>query len=41
MHGEVSIAQPTRLRAFRLPEPRTEPSFESFRPFGLDASISV
>jgi predicted O-methyltransferase YrrM len=35
------IAQPTRLRAFRLPEPRTEPSFESFRPFGLDASISV
>jgi predicted O-methyltransferase YrrM len=31
------IARPTRLRAFRLPEPRTEPSFESFRPFGWDA----
>ncbi len=31
------IAQPTRLRAFRLPKPRTEPGFESFRPFGLDA----
>ena len=30
------IARPTRLRAFRLPEFRTEPSFESFRPFGLD-----
>jgi len=26
----------TRLRAFRMPNPRTEPSFESFRPFGLD-----
>jgi len=32
------IAWPTRLRAFRLPKPRTEPSFESFRPFGLDAT---
>ena len=32
------IARPTRLRAFRLPKPRTEPSFESFRPFGLDAA---
>ena len=30
------IARPTRLRAFRLPEFRTEPSFESFRPFGPD-----
>ena len=30
------IAAPTRLRAFRLPSPRTEPSFSSFRPFGLD-----
>jgi len=28
------IARPTRLRAFRLPEIRTEPSFENFRPFG-------
>ena len=33
-----SIAWPTRLRAFRLPDPRTEPSFTSFRPFGLDAN---
>jgi predicted O-methyltransferase YrrM len=30
------IAWATRLRAFRLPEPRTEPSFTSFRPFGPD-----
>lgn len=27
------ISVPTRLRAFRLPNPRTEPEFESFRPF--------
>jgi predicted O-methyltransferase YrrM len=27
------IGQPTRLRAFRLPDPRTEPSFEDFEPF--------
>jgi predicted O-methyltransferase YrrM len=32
------LAPATRLRAFRLPEPRTEPAFESFRPFGLDAA---
>jgi predicted O-methyltransferase YrrM len=32
------IASPTRLRAFRLPNPRTEPSFNSFKPFGLDAT---
>lgn len=32
------IASPTRLRAFRLPKPRTEPSFKSFRPFGLDTA---
>jgi predicted O-methyltransferase YrrM len=30
------VAWPTRLRAFRLPDPRTEPGFKSFRPFGLD-----
>lgn len=30
------IAARTRLRAFRLPNPRTEPSFKSFKPFGLD-----
>ena len=32
------IASPTRLRAFRLPDPRTEPDFRRFRPFGLDAT---
>lgn len=31
------IRWPTRLRAFRLPKPRTEPDFTSFRPFGPDA----
>jgi hypothetical protein len=30
------MSAPTRLRAFRLPIERTEPSFESFKPFGLD-----
>lgn len=25
--------RPTRLRAFRLPDPRVEPSFEDFKPF--------
>jgi predicted O-methyltransferase YrrM len=28
-----SISDPTRLRAFRLPDPRIEPAFENFRPF--------
>jgi predicted O-methyltransferase YrrM len=32
------IARPTRLRAFHLPRTRTEPAFESFRPFGSDAT---
>jgi predicted O-methyltransferase YrrM len=32
------LPRPTRLRAFRLPESRTEPDFKSFRPFGLDAA---
>jgi predicted O-methyltransferase YrrM len=27
------IPTPTRLRAFRLPNPRIEPNFESFKPF--------
>jgi predicted O-methyltransferase YrrM len=27
------MPEPTRLRAFRLPNPRTEPNFESFKPF--------
>jgi hypothetical protein len=31
-----SIAQNTRLRAYRLPNPRMEPSFEHFKPFELD-----
>jgi Methyltransferase domain len=30
------IPKATRLRAFRLPDPRSEPDFESFKPFGLD-----
>jgi predicted O-methyltransferase YrrM len=29
-----AIGQPTRLRAFRLPNPRVEPSFDEFKPFG-------
>jgi predicted O-methyltransferase YrrM len=33
-----TIPRPTRLRALRLPTVRTEPSFTSFKPFGLDAS---
>jgi len=32
-----AIDQTTRLRAYRLPDPRIEPSFESFEPFGLDS----
>ena len=32
------MSAPTRLRAFRLPIERTEPSFESFKPFGLDTA---
>jgi predicted O-methyltransferase YrrM len=32
------IPRPTRLCAFRLPMARTEPSFKSFRPFGLEAT---
>lgn len=30
------IAAPTRLRAFRLPNPRPEPSFDNFVPFGFE-----
>jgi len=29
-----AIGQQTRLRAFRLPDPRVEPSFKEFKPFG-------
>jgi len=32
------LPAPTRLRAFRLPNPRIEPGFESFRPFGVDTA---
>ena len=32
------LPRPTRLRAFRLPQPRVEPDFKSFRPFGVDAT---
>ena len=32
------ISQPTRLRAFRVPDPRVEPSFETFEPFGIDST---
>lgn len=35
------IGQPTRLRAFRLPDPHVELSFESFRPFGSDSTLGV
>lgn len=31
-----SMGEATRLRAFRLPDPQVEPTFESFRPFGVD-----
>jgi len=31
-----TISAPTRLRAFRLPDPRVEHAFEDFKPFGLD-----
>jgi len=29
------VGLPPRLRAFRLPDPRVEPSFEDFKPFGI------
>jgi predicted O-methyltransferase YrrM len=32
-----AIETSSRLRAYRLPDPRLEPSFERFVPFGLDA----
>jgi predicted O-methyltransferase YrrM len=32
------IGRPTRLRAFRLPDPRIEPAFESFMPFGSETA---
>lgn len=30
------ITGSTRLRAFRLPDPKLEPTFERFRPFGIE-----
>ncbi len=33
-----AIGQPTRLRAFRLPAPPVNPSFEAFRPFGSESA---
>jgi predicted O-methyltransferase YrrM len=33
-----SISRPTRLLAFRLPDPAAEPTFESFRPFEVDST---
>ena len=33
------IGRPTRLRAFRLPNPAFEPSFETFRPFGIESTL--
>jgi predicted O-methyltransferase YrrM len=33
-----AITQPTRLRAFRLPDPPVEPTFDGFTPFGLPAA---
>lgn len=32
------IGGPTRLRAFRMPDPRQDPSFEEFRDFHVDAT---
>ena len=33
-----AINQPTRLRAFRLPDPPVEPTFESFKSFQIDST---
>ena len=32
------ISDPTRLRAFRLPDPRIDPAFENFRPFDIGST---
>ncbi|HEY2813714.1 MAG TPA: class I SAM-dependent methyltransferase [Acidimicrobiales bacterium] len=34
-----TIDRPTRLRAYRLPDPRVEPAFESFRPFDIGTTF--
>lgn len=33
-----TLGQPTRLRAFRLPDPRVEQRFENFKPFGSESA---
>jgi predicted O-methyltransferase YrrM len=30
------MGRPTRVRAFRLPDPRVEPAFDNFKPFGTE-----
>jgi predicted O-methyltransferase YrrM len=32
------FSKPTRLRAFRVPDSRAEPTFESFKPFDIDST---
>ncbi len=32
------IGTATRLRAYRLPDPKAEPSFAQFQAFGLDSA---
>ena len=32
------VSRPTRLRAFRVPDPRVEPTFESFTPFTINST---
>lgn len=32
------IDRETRLRAYRLPNPKVEPRFERFKPFGLGSA---
>jgi len=34
--NDAACEQGSRLRAYRLPDPRVEPRFEDFEPFGLD-----
>lgn len=36
--GAEPIDRETRLRAYGLPNPKVEPSFECFEPFGFDSS---
>jgi hypothetical protein len=32
------VPMPTRLRAFRVPDPRLEPTFKSFTPFTVEST---